>query len=164
MGFPAEASPNVEPRKNNSNKLDSFLSLLTWGNYLLTPEKPNRRTMESPKTPSSTYSMLAQKGRKGYSGLLFSPFSRSGDKLTVPLDEPTQDHLPNSLYNEKFYSEEQFPGDCSNNRSIFENSSNGQEFTDKERNFWNYRVLFPPEELPHSPNNRCDHVDFTNIY
>jgi len=105
--------------------------------------------------------MSTQDGRKDYSGFAVSPFLRSGDKLPVPLDEPTQCHLPNPFFNEKFYSEEQFAGDCSNNRN-FANSCDDQEFTDKDMNFWNYRVLFPPEELPHSPNNRCDHVDFTN--
>lgn len=162
MGFPAVVSPKDESRKNNSNKLESFLSLLTWGNCLLTPEKPTRRTMESP-TPTLTYSMSTLDGQKGYSGLVVSPFSRSSDKLPVPLDEPTPCHLPKSFFNEKMYPEEQFAGDCLNNR-IFANSSDDQEFTDKDMNFWNYRVLFPPEELPHSPNNRCDHVEFTNIY
>lgn len=42
----------------SSNKLESFLSLLPWGKYLLTPEKPKNRPLQPVPEASFRYSTL----------------------------------------------------------------------------------------------------------
>jgi len=134
----------------SNNKFESFLSLLPWGKYLLTPEKPkNRHTETLPESsfeyPSSTPALF-----NGHPGLPVSPKLNDGEDFSLWSNEPkicptlTPIHQQDSVFEERLamtYIEGQ-------RISEFKNDTSSQkDFIVQDMDNWHYRVLFPPENL-----------------
>jgi len=129
-----------------SNKFQSYLSLLEWGKYLLTPEKsiPISMQLSATNSPSSLKSSLSDhldNSRiisipNGESQLSHSPQLQELEPWNSPII-PVCNHLERQTGEDVLYHQKDSENSCSE-----------QESTEKEVNYWNCRVLFPLLDTP----------------
>lgn len=167
MGEGSTAFPAVSPTPNstkNTGKLESFLSLLKWGHYLVTPKKFKDRNMEPTLTSSPKSSTFSPDMRKAYySRPILSPSLRSRKSDSLKLGEPGRCFPTLSAFRGDYDEGQPVDEGRLSNLTISPNSESERESSDKEVNHWNYRVLFPPLDPPVTPKNRCVHVNHTHL-
>jgi len=146
-GF-SSPSPTHNSTKSN-NELESFLSLLPWGKYLLTPEKPKNCPVQSVAQPYFAYPTSKPDILNGHPGLPLSPRLNDDDDYSLYLNEPREFFSPSAILHEDYFFEEQLAMSGLNKRRSSEFKNDPwfpRDFTG-EVDHWNHRVLFPPENL-----------------
>jgi len=130
----------------NSNKFQSYLSLLEWGKYLLTPKKslPISMQLSATNSPSSLKSSLSDHMDNSRIISILHGESQLSHSLQFQELEPWNSPIiPVSNYLERQTGE-----DLLYHQKDSENSCSEQESTEKEVNYWNCRVLFPLLDTP----------------
>jgi len=131
-------SPMLNSCKNDSDELESFNSLLKWGKYLLTPNKPNLSAIKALISP--TFRMYPPTTQDIAPALLYSLACNT--TIDDPYDEPGTWFSPTQVFNEDYFIDEHKTEDKLNGFSFAENAR-AQKFPSEEVNHWNRRVLFP---------------------
>jgi len=98
--FPLE-SQKPKSIEDDSNQLDSLLSLLTWGKYLLTPKKP-KSSMQHPISPQHImYPTTTPDVEKGN----VTPLSSIHDYPLSFLNQQDYSILPMPVFHEDYFLE-----------------------------------------------------------
>jgi len=91
-------SPMLKSCQNDSDELESFISLLMWGKYLLTPNKPKLSAIKDLISPS--FSMYTPTTQDIDPERLFSQANNTTiDTHSLPFDEPGQWFSPTQVFN-----------------------------------------------------------------
>jgi len=129
-----------------SNKFQSYLSLLEWGKYLLTPEKSIPISMQLSATNSPSSLKSSPSDHRVNSRIISIPHGESQLSHSPQLQElepwnspiiPVCNHLERQTGEDLLY-----------HQKASENSCSEQESKEKEVNHWNCRVLFPSLDTP----------------
>lgn len=134
-------SPMLKSCKNDSDELESFISLLKWGKYLLTPSKPKLYDIKAVISP--TFRMYPPTTQDIAPERSFSlAYNTTIDNHSLPFDEPGQWFSPTQVFDEDYFIDEQKTEDRLNAFGFAANAC-AQKFPSEEINHWNRRVLFP---------------------
>jgi len=145
MGEHSSTSPPMSPRlkscQNDSDELESFNSLVKWGKYLLTPNKPKLSAIKELISP--TFRMYPPTTQDIDPELWFSTaYNTTIDNHSLPFAEPGKLFSPTQVFNEDYFIDEQGTEDRQNGISVFVDDC-GQKSSSEEVNNWHRRVLFP---------------------
>jgi len=142
--------PPLNSLKNNSDNLESFVSLLKWEKYLLTPNKPKFSALKALISP--TFRMYPPTTQDIAPELPLSPpYNTSIGDQSLPFDELGEWFSPTEVFREDYLLDEQRAEDQLNEFRFAANACT-QKFRSEEVNNWNRRVVFPLLDVPISPS------------
>jgi len=145
--------PMLPPLNSFKNKLDnfeSFVSLLKWEKYLLTPHKPKLSAIKALVSPA--FRMYPPTTQDIGPEPSFSPSNnKTIDDHLLPFDETAEWFSPTKPFHEDYIIDEQSAEDEPNGHNFAANAC-AQKFQSEKVNNWDRRVLFPVPDVPLRPS------------